>query len=50
MTPAYLEFKAAIEELYEGRRKVTEIMFAFEKGMYYRWEENGETHTSEWVQ
>ena len=48
--PSSLEFKRKIEELYEGRREVTAIFFDFEKGTLYQWEENGETHTSEWVQ
>ena len=49
INPATLEFITAVEELYEGRRKVTEIMFSLEKGIAYRWEEDGEVHTSDWT-
>lgn len=48
MTPALLDFKADLEKIYEGRRKVTEIMLSLEKGIAYQWEENGEVHSSDW--
>ena len=49
LTPDLLKLKADLEEVYEGRIEVTAIEFDFEKGIRYQWEENGETHTSEWV-
>ena len=48
VTPGSLKLKADLEELYEGRIEVTAIMVDFEKGTAYQWEEDGETHTSEW--
>ena len=48
ITPATMEFKAAIEELYQGRREVTKIHFDPDKGVRYEWRENGKTQTSEW--
>ena len=53
ITPASLEFKAAIEELYEGRGEVTAIEVDFdedEKGFRIRcqWKEDGEVHWDDW--
>ena len=49
ITPALAEFIAGIHKLYKGQRKVIEIGCSFENGISYRWEENGEVHTSDWT-
>lgn len=48
ITPSTLKFITKIEDLYEGRRKVTSVHVDFGNSrMSYQWEENGEVHTSE---
>ena len=48
LTPSLRDFVTEIKELYEGRRKVTEIRVDFEKGIRCQWEENGEFHWDDW--